>query len=133
MAGVTMTLTSQSAKLEQSRGGGLKSSQKRYSKKGRVALVPPGLPRPHSTNVRRLHGSAEKESADSTDDHRAPRSPRGFFFVQTKTSGASPPTPHHRTLAPENLRAGCFDLYVTITDDLSGAEATRVAAFRIVE
>jgi hypothetical protein len=48
-------------------------------------------------------------------------------------SGASPPTPHHRTLAPENLRAGCFDLHVTVTDDLSRAEAIRVAAFRIVE
>jgi len=92
-ADVTMTLASQSAKLEQSRGGGLKSSQKRYSKKSRVALVPPGPPRPHSTNVRRLHGSAEKESADSTDDHRAPRSPRGFFFVQTRMVSVPFPIP----------------------------------------
>ena len=48
-------------------------------------------------------------------------------------SGSGPYDVVHITVAPKNLRAGCFDLHVTITDDLTGAEATRVAAFRIVE
>lgn len=50
-----------------------------------------------------------------------------------RMSGSGPYDVVHITLAPENLRAGCFDLHVTITDDLSGAEVTREAAFRIVE
>jgi hypothetical protein len=50
-----------------------------------------------------------------------------------RMSGNGPHDAVHITLAPENLRAGCFDLHVKITDELSGAEATRVAAFRINE
>ena len=50
-----------------------------------------------------------------------------------RMSGNGPYDVVHFTFRPENLRAGVYDLYVTVRDDLSEAEASRVAAFRIIE
>lgn len=50
-----------------------------------------------------------------------------------RMSGNGPYDVVHFTFTPENLRAGVYDLYVTVRDDLSHAEASRVAAFRIIE
>ena len=59
----------------------------------------------------------------------SPSGPASSF----RMSGGGPYDVVSLRLEPENLWVGAFDLHVTITDDLSHAEARRVAAFQIVE
>jgi GWxTD domain-containing protein len=88
--------------------------------------VVPHVPREATT------GSGDAGSAGEAAEKRGPGSPAGPAS-SFRMSGSGPYDVVSLLLDPGTFWVGDFDLHVTVTDDLARAEASRTAAFRIVE